>query len=254
MKFAELLQRYKDGTATEEEIRLVEEEIEKNELINDFISQELPQLEEFSLLREENKQEAKKIASAVNRKLWKIIGTATALITAAALLVNYVALPYYNNLFYNPNKVAEGVPDLREREDYEQYMETFTPLFMNVDVFLDLFFPGWMAQQEKIYPLGMGEYDVLIEINNTFDGQESFSARLNKGEIEQGIEKEWFFPTPTAGRFYEKGSRYFRVSFVDKTAMRRRNSRRMCVKAIGRKWRSCRRAFTWKLTSPLRRT
>ncbi len=213
MKFAELLQRYKDGTATEEEIREVEEEIEKNELINDFISQQLPELEGLSLLQEENQQEARKIASAVNRKLWKIICVVIAALTALALLINYVALPYYNSRFYDPYQIVKGVPDVRNQE--KDYTNTFTPLFMNVDVFLDLYFPGWMAQQEKVYPLGMGEYDVLIKINNTFDGQEDFSARLSKGVIEQGIEKEWFFPTPTAGRFYEKGSRFFRVTFVD---------------------------------------
>ena len=35
MKFAELLQKYKDGSATDEEKRLVEEELEKDELINE---------------------------------------------------------------------------------------------------------------------------------------------------------------------------------------------------------------------------
>ena len=41
MKFHELLERYKNNTATEEEIRLVEEELEKNELINDYLSEHL---------------------------------------------------------------------------------------------------------------------------------------------------------------------------------------------------------------------
>ena len=41
MKFQELLDRYKNNTATDEEIALVEEELEKNELINDYLSEHL---------------------------------------------------------------------------------------------------------------------------------------------------------------------------------------------------------------------
>jgi len=39
MGFSEIFEKYKNGTASEEEILIVEEELEKNELINEYLSE-----------------------------------------------------------------------------------------------------------------------------------------------------------------------------------------------------------------------
>ena len=41
MNFKEIVERYKNGTATEEEIRLIEEEVEKQKWLNELLYEEL---------------------------------------------------------------------------------------------------------------------------------------------------------------------------------------------------------------------
>ncbi len=215
MNFKELLQKYKDGTASREERLLVEEEIAKNELINEYLSEQIDVLPSMEALEQDFSEDARKIKTALNRRIWAIVLAVVMAVVVAFALAKYVALPLYDKQFYNPYEVAEGVPDLREREDYQAYMDVFNPLNVNVDVFLDLFCPGWYAEDEVVRSLGMGNYDILIRINKGMGNNREYSVRLEKGELQQGLRSEWFFPTPTAGRFYEKGSRHFIVSFVD---------------------------------------
>ena len=215
MTFAELLQKYKDGTATEEEIRLVEAELEKSEAINEYLGEKIEQLADWEDWEKEFTSDSKKIRGAVNRKLWKMVLLVLLILVLLGALLYYVALPLYNEQFYDPYEVAEGVPDLRVKtEENQGYYETFTPLHVNIEAFLDLHCPGWMLQNEKVEALGLGRYETHIEVITGHTVKE-YTAMVDKGEIQQGINPEWFFPTPHMGRFFDKGSDHFVVTFVD---------------------------------------
>lgn len=210
MNFAELLQKYKDGSATEEERRLVEEEIEKNELINEYLGEQLPErppLGELPLDSVSEKQEIKKINRAVNRKLLNMTCIVMALLIAAGAFVYYVALPAYDAQFYNPLASVEGVPDVRdgENEQNQAYIESFSPLYLSARAFTELHCPGWDVYDVKAESLGMGKYDVKISSQHYFNGKNEFTCVIDKGEQVQGIASDWFFDTGLTGVFYDKG-------------------------------------------------
>jgi len=215
MNFKEMLEKYKNGTANEEEILLVEEELAKNELINEYLSEQMDTLPSLEALEEDFSKDAKKIKMALNRRIWTVVLAVVLICALLFAVIKYIALPLYDEQFYDPYKVAEGVPDLRDREDYQEYMDSFNPLNVNVDVFLDLFCPGWYAEDEVVRPWGMGNYDVLIRVGKTMGEHKEYNARLEKGKLQQGLRSEWFFPTSSMGRFFEKGSDYFTVTYVD---------------------------------------
>ena len=213
MKFAELLQKYKDGSATDEEKRLVVEELEKNELINEYLSDKL--LSELPTAESSDQQELKKIQSAVNRRLWKMVGICAAILLGAGALVYYVGLPAYNRQFYDPLAAVEGVPDIREgkTEANETYINSFSPLYLSASAFTELHCPGSTVFSAEAEPLGFGAYHVRISSVHAFDGQKDFTCKVVKGEQQQGINRQWFFKTPLAGVFYERGPD--EVVFVD---------------------------------------
>ncbi len=212
MNFKDLLQKYKDGTATEEERRLVEEEIEKNELINDYLSQQLESLAPIDWDSENERQDVKKIRSAVNKRLWAMVVAVTLIIVSAAALINYVALPLYDKQFYDPLAAIENVPDLRK--DTAQYYEQFSPLFLSAQTFINLHCPGWTLYDAQAEKTGLGEYEVHFGSSGTMDGQKDFTCRLSKGEQVQGIDKQWFFNLPVSNAFYDRGS--LNTIYIDK--------------------------------------
>ena len=75
MTFKEVFQRYKEGTASLEEIKFVEEELEKFELLEEYtlaqVDDSCPGLQE--LMTESDENEIRGIKKTVNRKLLKSI-------------------------------------------------------------------------------------------------------------------------------------------------------------------------------------
>lgn len=193
MKFQELLDRYKNNTATDEEIALVEEELEKNELINDYLSEHL--LENLNEKRESedatSAKESQGIKKAVNRKFGKIVVVS---VLAVALLfggIKFLALPLYDKAFYNPN------------EGY--HSEWSNALFLDVCAVTELWFPGYVTSYANAESLGMGTYDITISLWNSFKGEdESFNNRLVRGNFEKSPSDFWHFPISNA--FYERNS------------------------------------------------
>ena len=69
-------------------------------------------------------------------------------------------------------------------------------------------------------PLGFGAYHIRISSVHAFDGQKDFTCKVVKGEQQQGINRQWFFKTPLAGVFYERGPS--EVVFVDDNGVEHR--------------------------------
>ncbi len=102
MTFKEVFQRYKEGTASLEEIKFVEEELEKFELLEEYtlaqVDDSCPGLQE--LMTESDENEIRGIKKTVNRKLLKSILIS---FLAAAVLV-LLSGPICSRIFYNPNR------------------------------------------------------------------------------------------------------------------------------------------------------
>ena len=117
MDFKELLETYKKGEATPEQIRLVEEEIEKNKLVNDYIcgdmEMEPPEPEESTAGRPD-KESYKAVKKIMRRTLLKVAIIAAALVLAALLTAEHIVSPLVASRYYDPTKVIqEGKDDSR---------------------------------------------------------------------------------------------------------------------------------------------
>lgn len=225
MNFADMLQRYKNGTASMEEIQLVEEEIRKNELINEFLSEQMPPLPmmeepvdpDAEKLR--RRQEIKKINRAVNIKLVKILSVMLALMVAAGTYVKCVAVPSYDAQFYNPLAAVKNVPDVRDDSDDKNVSneELFSPLYLSARAFTEINCPGWSVTGAEAESLGFGCYDINITSTHSFKYDRDFSCKLVEGVQDSGAGEKWFFEQPKNGLFYENGPMCVRHKLSDGT-------------------------------------
>lgn len=120
MKFEELLKKYKDGTATPEEAAVVEEELEKVRLIEEYLAEEdaplpLPEVAAAG--------EVKAVQRTIKRRARSTTLAVVAGVLALIALLQFVLLPLANaRVFDEPDY------DAGKLSEYELFMDTMTHL------------------------------------------------------------------------------------------------------------------------------
>ena len=112
MSFKDLLDKYKDGTATEVEKRLIEDEIEKYEAMEDYLSEGFGEgfgvdFKEYSK-EESESEETINLKKSVNKRLRKVVISSVATVMLILLGIFYILSPIVDTLYYNPSKVSVG--------------------------------------------------------------------------------------------------------------------------------------------------
>lgn len=163
--FRDLLERYKNGTATLEESACVREEIEKHEAISNFLADEfnenLPSMEEA-----DDMLSAKSLSRKVNFKLFRTVLFVVLSISVLAAAV----IGGCNLYFYNPN---QGIQPVYGGDGQ---------LLVDMMAFTELHSPGYSTYWAKAWRDGPGAYQVRIRQQNLFKGEtESHSERIVHG-------------------------------------------------------------------------
>ncbi|MGZ9584049.1 anti sigma factor C-terminal domain-containing protein [Paenibacillus marinisediminis] len=202
MNFKESFARYRAGTASEEEIAYIEAELEKNELINEYMSEQLiPQFERDDQVVSESLPDTTRLKRAVNRKFVKITSLAVILVILSGLAVQYIALQLYDRMFYNPNEGYEN------QYGSEQF-------FVDVSTLTELHFPGYVTNLAMAESLGMGKYDIRINQDNYANRSPYvYTDKLVRGEIPNVVAN--FYRLPSINTFYDAGE--MEITFDDGT-------------------------------------
>ena len=107
MTFRELLEKYKEGTLTEEEKKLVEDELEKNEAINDYLAENLDLTSSFNSTEEiQSDITTSKVRKTVNHRLLKVVALSVIIVFAILFSVKYIVSPLISSQYYNPTKYS----------------------------------------------------------------------------------------------------------------------------------------------------
>lgn len=170
MTFRELLEKYKEGTLTEEEKKLVESELEKNEAINDYLAENLDLTSSFNSTEEiQSDITTNKVRKTVNRRLLKVVALSVIIVFAILFSVKYIVSPLVSNQYYNPtSKNLDGI-----RYD----------LFYDIRALTEVTLPGYSLSDAYTEDLGFGDYKLSYTRTNTFNTEmESATVQLKKGE------------------------------------------------------------------------
>lgn len=187
MNFKELLDRYKDGTLTDEEKKLIEDEIEKFEAIEEYLAENMEL--GFKLLNDDEKldEETIEIKKSISNRLRRVVITSVATILAIILCIFYIVSPIVDSFYYNPtDKSVSG-----------KY---------NNDIFYDLKAINELNQPSRIITielysekLGFGRYNVNYKLKDTFTQQEipiSYKIERNKlkyAEIDLSLDADYHY-------------------------------------------------------------
>ncbi|WP_312699571.1 anti sigma factor C-terminal domain-containing protein [Sedimentibacter sp.] len=173
MKYKELLERYKNGLASEEEKLIIEQDIEKYEAIEEYLSEiiddEFTDLTELSEL-EKSRNETTKLKKSVNKRLNRVVLTSVALMLSLLLIVFFIISPLVDSLYYNPAKLTYG----KSTTDIEFDMSAVTELNM----------PGYDVSAVHVEKQGFGMYEIEYNYINTFsDEYYKVNSKIKRGEI-----------------------------------------------------------------------
>lgn len=192
MRFKEIFNKYLDGKANEEEVEIVENEIEKIEIINDYL---VDQVEDEFLKdaikgnsREYVDEESTKednllldIKSAINKKLLQIGVLSASIVVGLLLSFKFLVSPIMDMFYYNPQ---------------EKINEFSTVMDLDLNVFTELHFPGVYNGFNEYEKLGFGKYKVNINQHSYFKESDSkvYSATIDKNKLEINNEFYEYLP------------------------------------------------------------
>lgn len=184
MTYKELLNLYKKGELSDEQKAKVQEDIEKQEAISEFLfeNDEIPELRDSCLEAEipddnsdfDEKRFQKMVKKSI-RKAFIKLGIAVGVIVLALVLAANTILPnIVDSMYYDPTKVV-GTTD--EGNQTSQ-------ISVDTMVYTELFTPGYYRTKAYASHNGYGKYDVEIFQNFSINGQLSdVYGRIDKNTL-----------------------------------------------------------------------
>lgn len=173
MSYRELLDRYKRGVATEEEKRIVEQDLEKYEAMEEYLSTLLEEeFEDMSegVALEKSDAETVKLKKSVNHKLRKMVLSTVLIVFALYLGIFYGLSPVIDSFYYNPGKVTVGQAD--------------NDISFDVYAISELNTPGMNPGNVLVDRQGFGKYNIIYSYREGFTEEVySVNERMKRGGI-----------------------------------------------------------------------
>jgi len=174
MNYKDLFQRYKKGLVSDEEKLIIEQEIEKYEAVEGFLSESID--EEFdhdsdTSSYEFQEEETNKLKKSVNNRLRKVVITSVLIVVAIYIGVFYVVSPLVDSLYYNPIKATVGKSD--------------NNISFDVYAISELNMPGMSPSTVFVDKQGFGTYNVMYSYRDVFtDEYYNVNQRIRRGKTE----------------------------------------------------------------------
>ena len=149
MNFKEAFEKYKKNTASEEERRLVEEELEKNELISDYLlDKEDLDFETEAPPNTEDYKTLNNIKKSMRTRSLAIILSTIGILLILVLAFNFIGKPLLNMLYYNPDKHSYSTHD--------------PDISVSLDAYMELHNPTLKYNSSSLTSSGINKYDIRI--------------------------------------------------------------------------------------------
>lgn len=191
MTFRELLEKYKNGTATEEERALVEEELEKSEAIADYLAEGLEALEGSGEALAASGAEVKKVRRTVNRRLRRTALWAAAIVLAAVLAVQFVVNPLVSSFYYQPNARTVGQDEERSAEAAMRYA-VGDDVEVDLTALYELLVPGRTPVDVQVDAEGFGRYTLTYQAEDGLTGDmQPVTQKLRPGTYDTQSQSRW---------------------------------------------------------------
>lgn len=168
MDFRLALEHYRSGIPSDQERELVERELEKSQLIAEYLDEQWnsppPETDDSPA------DEVGMIHRILRRKDRRTILTSVALTMAVLIVVICVAVPVAERFFWNPAEMT--------------HTQTSTDLALTLKTYTELFLPGRQVRGVLYGRTGFATYDLSISIYDQGRGSyDRVSGTLNRGRL-----------------------------------------------------------------------
>ena len=199
MNFKDLIDKYKKGIASEEEIKIIEQEIEKFEAIEEFLDDNI-ELDFISTIeKKQDNNDFEKIQKGVNKRLRKVALTSVAIVLTLLFSIFYIISPLVDSMYYNPNKTSVG----NEVKD----------LVYDLRVFTELNLPGYyLSFPTHAENMGFGKYNIYLgRTKQLTQERDIVNMKIERGRLfssDKSLYPEHFvyFPTYTNPESFDEES------------------------------------------------
>ena len=175
--FREKMKRYKDGTAAERELREIEAELEKFQILTEeFLGDDL-HLEDMQTggtqtqaSMDESRAEVAKIKRTMKRRTWMTIITAVVIMCVIIFGGEWIK-GQMNSLWLDPNE--------------QTYGEFYSDFAVTMHVLSELYTPGVRVEFVHVENTGVGEYRLQLQQWDYFDWESRYTfGKMERGEIQ----------------------------------------------------------------------
>lgn len=174
MNYKDLFRRYRDGQANDEEKLIIEQEIERYEAVEEFLS-ELIDEEIYdgwnTSSSEHQEEETNKLKKSINKRLRKVVITSVLIVVALYIGIFHVVSPLVDSLYYNPIKATVGKSD--------------NDISFDIYAISELNMPGISPSTVFVDKQGFGKYNVMYSYRDVFTGENyNVNQIIKRGRIE----------------------------------------------------------------------
>lgn len=168
MTFKDIFERYQAGMATEDEIQMIEEELEKRRLIDEYLDDEW---NDTPIMEMPAQDEMKKVRKHLRRRNASMLLVCMVLVIALLAGTFYILIPSLESKYWNP-----------DIDSYE--CEYNTDLELTLAAYSELFIPGQGIMNVASTRTEFATYDLIIQYWNIDSGENHYSyGTLKKNEL-----------------------------------------------------------------------
>lgn len=209
MNYKNLFHRYKEGKVNDEEKLIVEQEIEKYEAVEEFLSESIDEeiCDGWNSSSSEHQEETKKLKKSVSKRLRNVVITSVLIVIALYLGIFQVLSALVDKVYYDPSATTQS-----EEQEYKS-----PDFYYDMQAYVSLNMPGYSSDSFTFQqPKGFGKYEVSYSLRDLFSENEQryfvnisrenltyaidgIFSRENRFDIWEGFEKiQYHFPNDTS--------------------------------------------------------
>lgn len=184
MKYSELIELYKNGKLPDNEKEKVENDIERQTAISEYLyeNEKIPEFEDLdissdmnSVNEETDEQEKflKMIKSSIRKAFIKSGIIVSAIVLAICLFIIFALPKLTNNFYYNPSEIINGENELSTNR-----------ISLDIMAYTELFVPGYFRCNVDSDANGYGEHDINIRQISSYTGLfTNVSGKIEQGKL-----------------------------------------------------------------------
>lgn len=182
MNYKNLFNRYKEGKVNDEEKLLVEQEIEKYEAVEEFLTESIDEeiCDGWKSSNSEHQEETKKLKKSVSKRLRNVVVTSVLIVIALYLVIFQVLSAVVDKVYYDPSATTQSEDQEYKSSDFCYDMQAYVSLNM----------PGYSSDSFTFQqPKGFGKYEVSYSLSDLFsDNEQRYFVNLSRGKLTYAID------------------------------------------------------------------